>query len=182
MKEDRDASAEKPWWYPEIVDAAYLARLRSDYPENAHKSDEELRGDYDCEEKYGVTWDHIGDAYAEYEPLADAYLELEAEASRLRTECIRLREALAAVMKTVRDEAEASYQGHRNALDSEPSMQAAFKALKPAEWIAMPGDIPMSEAGASRHDMLVGPCGCGAWHSLSDWPKEVQALSPGAKP
>ena len=23
-------------------------------------------------------------------------------------------------------------------------------------------------------DMISGPCACGAWHSLKDWPKKVQ--------
>lgn len=41
----------KPWWYPQLDDG----------------SDEGGR-------KYRVLWDHIGDAYGDYEPLADAYL------------------------------------------------------------------------------------------------------------
>ena len=68
-----------PWWEPVPTDAAYFARLRSDYPENAHMSDDELRDHYEVHEKYVVTWDHVGDAYAEYEPLADAYLSREAD-------------------------------------------------------------------------------------------------------
>lgn len=84
----------KPWWYPELVDASYLARLREDYPEHAAWGDDELRSHYDCESRYGVTWDHIGDAYEEYEPLADAYLKAEGE-------LVELREAATDVLKSI---------------------------------------------------------------------------------
>lgn len=87
-------SKEQERWFPQLVDDAYLARLRKDYPENAHLDDDALRSEYGCESKYGVTWDHIGDAYDEYEPLADAYLELRDELSALKEENAKLRKAL----------------------------------------------------------------------------------------
>lgn len=65
------------WWFPTRVDDKYFARLREDYPEDTEgKSDEELH-DYYCEgQKYATTWDHTGDAYEQFEKLADAFLEL----------------------------------------------------------------------------------------------------------
>lgn len=65
------------WCYPVICDAAYFARLRDDYPENAYMDDDGLHEYYNDGRKYSITWDHIGDAYEEYEPLADAFFEQE---------------------------------------------------------------------------------------------------------
>jgi len=68
--------SDKEWWFPEICDDEYFKRLRLDYPNRADWSDEMLH-DYFAEgRKYSITWDHVGDAYGEYEKLADAYLEL----------------------------------------------------------------------------------------------------------
>lgn len=39
-------------------------------------TNEELHDYYNHGKKYSTTWDHVGDAYAEYEKLADAYLAL----------------------------------------------------------------------------------------------------------
>lgn len=46
------------------------------------------------------------------------------------------------------------------------------------EWVAMPNAPPMATAG-HFHDMLVGPCACGAWHSPGDFP-EIET-TPGPK-
>lgn len=67
---------EKPWWYPKLCDSRYFARLRDDYPEHAHWSDDDLLEHYNDGRKYSVAWDHLGDAYPEYEELADAFLAL----------------------------------------------------------------------------------------------------------
>jgi len=75
--------ADNPWWYPQLVDAELLAGLRKDYPESAHLSDEELAKEYECNQKYAVYWDHVGEAYEEYEKVADRMLELEKEVERL---------------------------------------------------------------------------------------------------
>ena len=64
------------WWKPVLVDGAYFARLRMDYPEDALLSDEALHHHYANGLKYALTWDHVGDAYEEYERLADALLAL----------------------------------------------------------------------------------------------------------
>ena len=69
-------SNENPWWFPVLCDEAYFARLREDYPENADWSDDELHSYYNDSRKYQCLWDHTGDAYEEWEPLADAYLAL----------------------------------------------------------------------------------------------------------
>lgn len=74
----------KEWWYPEKVDDKYIARLRADYPERAHLSNEELLEYFEVNDnKYAVTWDHLGDAYPEYEELADAYFEVVAQLEEL---------------------------------------------------------------------------------------------------
>ena len=63
------------WWEPQLIDDAFLARLRKDYPDRAILSDNELLFEFDYGDgrKYATTWDHIGDAYEQFEPLADAY-------------------------------------------------------------------------------------------------------------
>jgi hypothetical protein len=71
--------AEKPSWYPTICDKEYCKRLRQEYPEYDKDSDDEELIDYFNEgRKYEILWDHIGDAYEEYEPLADAFLKQQA--------------------------------------------------------------------------------------------------------
>lgn len=62
------------YWEPELCDDDYFSRLRLDYPENSDMSNDELHDHFNNSRKYSITWDHIGDAYAEYEPLSDAYL------------------------------------------------------------------------------------------------------------
>ena len=76
----------KPWWWPTIIDDAHLARLRDDYPEKANLSDEELLAYFDEGKgigQFSTTWDHVGDAYAEYEKLANAFLNLVDEIGRV---------------------------------------------------------------------------------------------------
>lgn len=65
------------WWYPTKADAAYFERLRSDYPDKADWSDERLHDYFEDGAKYSTTWDHIGDAYDEYEPLVDVFFAME---------------------------------------------------------------------------------------------------------
>jgi hypothetical protein len=70
----------KEWWEPELADGAYIARLRQDYPEKCEdKSDEWLLEYYNEGRKYVVLWDHIGEAYAQFERLADAYFKLKSQ-------------------------------------------------------------------------------------------------------
>lgn len=78
-------SNEKPWWWPTTIDDAHIARLREDYPEKADLSDDELLEYFDEGKEPGqfsTTWDHTGDAYAEYEKLARAFLKLVAETGK----------------------------------------------------------------------------------------------------
>lgn len=75
--------SDKKYWEPVLCDDTYFARLRKDYPENAAMSDSELHDHYNDSRKYQVLWDHLGDAYSDYEPLADAYLSLENRNARL---------------------------------------------------------------------------------------------------
>lgn len=75
--------AEREWWEPELTDAAWCARIREDYPEKAaDMSDEEIRDYYADGQKYATTWDHTGDAYEQFEKLADAYLALRASVNQ----------------------------------------------------------------------------------------------------
>lgn len=67
----------KPWWWPDEINADWYARLRKDYPENSHWGDEQLLDYYgEGRTKFSDTWDHLGDARAEYEKLARAFLDL----------------------------------------------------------------------------------------------------------
>lgn len=68
----------KPWWEPQLAgDATHIKQLRDDYPEHADMDDEELLDYFEVgDQKYSTTWDHLGDAYAEYEQLADAYFKM----------------------------------------------------------------------------------------------------------
>jgi hypothetical protein len=65
------------WWYPTKADSAYFERLRNDYPDKADWPDERLHDYFSYGAKYPTNWDHIGDAYGEYEPLVDAFFAME---------------------------------------------------------------------------------------------------------
>lgn len=74
----------KPWWYPELTDAAWVAEKRADYPEATEGMDDEsVRDKYADGCKYQDLWDHVGDAREQFEKLADNYLELRASAERV---------------------------------------------------------------------------------------------------
>lgn len=68
--------SERPWWWPERTDAEWCARVREDYPEDVRPewTDEEVRDVYADGRKYQTLWDHTGDAYEQFEKLADAFL------------------------------------------------------------------------------------------------------------
>lgn len=67
--------------FPTPADAAYIARLRADYPERCSGlSDEEVMDHYNPNGYAYVEptlWDHLGDAAYDYKKLADAYLALQ---------------------------------------------------------------------------------------------------------
>jgi hypothetical protein len=68
---------EKEWWFPELADEAFCERIRSDYPDDAKDmTNDEIIDYYADGQKYSTNWDHCGEAYEEYEKLADAYLKL----------------------------------------------------------------------------------------------------------
>lgn len=70
----------KPYWWPVLINEDYFNRLRKDYPEDAYLSDEELNEYYnELGRKYSVLWDNIGDAYEDYEPLADEFFKLQSK-------------------------------------------------------------------------------------------------------
>lgn len=67
------------WWHPQLTDAAWVERVRADYPERtASMSDHEVRATYADGRKYQTTWDHLGDARSEHEALADNWFALRA--------------------------------------------------------------------------------------------------------
>jgi hypothetical protein len=74
---------DKEWWFPVLCDDAYFARLRNDYPEDARLSDEELHEKYNEGLKYQQLWDHTGDAYEQFEKLADDWVSLRKDAVEL---------------------------------------------------------------------------------------------------
>ena len=84
---------DKPWWYPQKINADYFQQIRDDYYDKTDWSDEEISGwlGLGDTQKYVTTWDHIGDAYSEYEPLADAFFELKTqlESERAKLDAVR---------------------------------------------------------------------------------------------
>lgn len=68
---------DSPWWWPEKADETWISRLRNDYPEEtANMDDDEVSEHYnDWGGKYVDTWDHLGDARASWEKLADAFFK-----------------------------------------------------------------------------------------------------------
>jgi hypothetical protein len=40
--------------------------------------------------------------------------------------------------------------------------------------IPMPASLDLHNANHERCDMAQGPCACGAWHRLEDWPEVVR--------
>lgn len=76
---------DNPWWYPILCDADYCDQLRKDYPENSDMDDEALIEHYNEGRKYQCLWDHTGDAYDDWEPLAEAYLTLLASVEKGHT-------------------------------------------------------------------------------------------------
>ena len=70
-------SGATPWWWPEVTDSAWIKSIKEDY-DCAGMDDDEIRNVYAKGLRYAVTWDHIGDAYEHFEPLADSMLKLRA--------------------------------------------------------------------------------------------------------
>ena len=67
---------DKPYWYPTRTDEDWCNEMRERYPEKTEGwNDEQVRDYYANGNKYHVVWDHVGDAYDDYEKLADAFLE-----------------------------------------------------------------------------------------------------------
>jgi len=73
---------EKPYWWPEQFDADKVrTEIQNDeWSEDAKEwlglDDEDLQEVAVEGKKYLTTWDHVGDAYRDYEPLADAFLKM----------------------------------------------------------------------------------------------------------
>lgn len=67
----------KPWWFPVLTDDAWIKAVRKEYPDSTDpQTDEEVRETYAGGAKYETLWDNLGDAYEQFEKLADAYLAL----------------------------------------------------------------------------------------------------------
>lgn len=61
---------------PRITDHEWCQEKRSQYPECAGDDDDTIREKYADGCKYHVVWDNLGDAYEDYEVLANAYCAL----------------------------------------------------------------------------------------------------------
>jgi len=92
------------WWFPKLTDSAWCQEKRSDYPDYAHLDDDALREKYAKGRKYQVLWDHLGDAYEEWEKLADAFAAQAAQIAALTeqrdaeiAEMVRSRQQIAAL-------------------------------------------------------------------------------------
>lgn len=80
--------SDKPWWFPVLADHQWANRIRADYPENTVGMDDEaIQDQYADGWKYADVWDHLGDARAAYEKLADDYLQKINLLDRVRSEC-----------------------------------------------------------------------------------------------
>lgn len=77
-------SNDKPWWWPESTNTKeYVNELRENYPdETAGMDDDEVRAYYAKGRPFADTWDHLGDARADYWELADAFLKLVEETGK----------------------------------------------------------------------------------------------------
>lgn len=69
-------SDKKPYWYPVLADVDWCEYVRKDSPHLAHLTDEEIVDEVNEGAKYVTCWDNCGDAYFDYEKLADAFLQL----------------------------------------------------------------------------------------------------------
>ena len=77
--------SEKEWWEPVLTDAAWVASIREEYPEECEGlGDDGVREEYADGWKYCTLWDNLGDAREEHEALADAYMALRAENAALK--------------------------------------------------------------------------------------------------
>ena len=78
-----DCTPVQPWWWPQPVNAEWIASIRADYPERTeHIDDEDVVERYGSGFPYVDTWDHLGDAREGYARLADAFLRLVAECGK----------------------------------------------------------------------------------------------------
>ena len=81
---------DEPWWWPVPVTPEWRLRIRADYPEDtAGMCDQTLDYTYTDGDRYADTWDHLGDARAEYQELADAFLKLVAECGKSPDDFVR---------------------------------------------------------------------------------------------
>ena len=74
------------WWEPTLTDDKWVKSIRKDEPEETKDmTDEDVISEYnEYDRKYEVLWDHLGDAYEEYEYLADAYLKLKDKLKQIK--------------------------------------------------------------------------------------------------
>jgi hypothetical protein len=94
----------KPWWFPEITDAAWCDRIRKDYPEDAAgMDDDDIREQYANGCKYADLWDHVGDARSQFEALADAYLSMLASRPAAVTDDVALLNLIADIRAAAGD-------------------------------------------------------------------------------
>ena len=73
-----EAANKYDYWHPKITDVAWCKEIREEgYDEDdADLDDEGIRDHYADGAKYAVTWDHVGDAKDDWEPMADDWILL----------------------------------------------------------------------------------------------------------
>lgn len=68
---------EKQWWWPVETNDDWVNGIKADYPEDTDgMCENDIRDEYANNLKYQITWDHIGDAYEQFEKLADDWHRL----------------------------------------------------------------------------------------------------------
>lgn len=78
--------SEQPWWYPKVTGSEWAQEMREENAIPADMDDKVIRDEYADGCKYVTLWDHTGDAYDDYEPLADAFLKATCRITALETE------------------------------------------------------------------------------------------------
>lgn len=67
----------RPYWFPKLIDAAWVSRIRDDYPGGTrHKTDKEVIDAYSGGTKYQYPGVRLSDVRRAHEALADVYLAI----------------------------------------------------------------------------------------------------------
>ena len=80
------STTKTPSWWPKVIDDNRIKELREEYPATTARLSDEGVLDYYEEGKpkggFTTLWDHVGEAYEDYEKLATAFLRLVEETGK----------------------------------------------------------------------------------------------------